>query len=47
VSPSGFAQLAGLEFVRFRVTFFLPSTMGPFDAGPYLDRWSVRFTYDQ
>ncbi|MBL9088200.1 MAG: Ig-like domain-containing protein [Planctomycetia bacterium] len=47
VTPSGFSQLAGMEFVRFRVTFFLPSTMGPFDAGSYLDRWSVRFTYDQ
>jgi hypothetical protein len=47
VLPAGFSQLNGREFVRFRFTFFLSSTMGPFDPGPYIDRWTVNFTYDQ
>jgi hypothetical protein len=40
-------DLDGNEFVRLRITFFLPSTVGPFDPGPYIDRWTLRFSYDQ
>ena len=35
------------EFLQFRITFFLPNTVGPFDPGPFLDDWTVRFTHDQ
>lgn len=47
VPGSSFPQLNGNEFMRFRITFFLATTMGPFDSGPYVDRWTVNFTYDQ
>jgi hypothetical protein len=40
-------DLNGRQFVQFRFTFFLPPTIGPFDPGPYVDRWTLRFTYDQ
>ena len=28
-------------------SFYLASTMGPFDAGPYIDRWTLHYSYDQ
>ena len=39
--------LNGRQFVQFRITFFLRSGMGPFDAGPYLDRWDFFVQYNQ
>lgn len=47
VAPGGIHQLNDHQFVRIRITFFLKSGMGPFDPGPYIDRWSINFTYDQ
>jgi len=47
IPGSTFPMLSGREFLRFRFTFFLPTTVGPFDPGPYVDRWQVNFTYDQ
>ncbi len=43
----GMASLFEMEFVQFRLTCYLPSSMGPFDPGPYMDRWNIRFTSDQ
>ena len=40
-------DLDGYEFLQFRITFYLPNSVGPFDPGPYLDDWTVRFTHDQ
>ncbi|MBL9086972.1 MAG: Ig-like domain-containing protein [Planctomycetia bacterium] len=40
-------SLDGNEFMRMRITFFLASNVGPFDPGPYIDRWVLNFTYDQ
>ena len=44
---SSIGSLDGNPFVQFRITFYLRSGMGPFDAGPYLDRWDLYFGYDQ
>lgn len=35
------------EFIQIRVTIYLPASIGPFDAGPYLDTWRIRFSFDQ
>jgi hypothetical protein len=43
----GIDAIDGLQFLQFRISFFLPSTVGPFDPGPYIDRWALWFTYDQ
>ena len=43
----GIANLNGCEFIQLRVTIYLASSVGPFDAGPYLDRWAIRFEHDQ
>jgi hypothetical protein len=43
----GIAALNTREFIQLRITFFLPSTIGPFDPGPILDDWTIRFTFDQ
>ncbi len=37
----------GRQFCQFRFTFFLKDGIGPFDPGHYVDRWTVRFSYDQ
>lgn len=34
-----------IPFIQFRITFVLPDTVGPFDPGPYIDDWTVRFTH--
>jgi len=44
---SGITSLNGREFIQLRVTIYLSSSVGPFDAGPYLDRWTIRFDHDQ
>lgn len=41
------ANLNGKEFLQLRVTFYLPNTAGPFDPGPILDDWIIRFTSNQ
>jgi hypothetical protein len=38
---------AGNEFFDLRITFYLPTGIGPLDPGPFLDRWTLRFTYNQ
>ena len=43
----GITSLNGREFLQFRFSFFLNPGMGPFDPGPYLDRWTVYVQYDQ
>ena len=35
------------EFIKFRINFYLKPATSPIVAGPYLDRWTMRFTYDQ
>ena len=52
VLPSGNAggnltSLNTCEYLQLRVTFYLPSTIGPFDPGPVLDDWTINFTSDQ
>jgi len=44
---SGITSLNGREFIQLRVTIYVASWVGPFDAGPYLDRWTLRFNHDQ
>jgi hypothetical protein len=43
----GIANLDGRSFLQVRITFYLPSTVGPFDPGPFLNHWNLRFTSDQ
>ena len=43
----GIDNIDGSEFIQFRITIYLPSSAGPFDAGPYIDDWTIRFTHDQ
>ncbi|MCC7137308.1 MAG: Ig-like domain-containing protein [Planctomycetes bacterium] len=45
--PNTGPQTQGMQFVQMRITFYLPSTIGPFDPGPYIDRWTLNFQYDQ
>lgn len=42
---AGITNLNGCEFIQLRITVYLPNTVGPFDAGPFLDRWDIRFNY--
>ena len=44
---NGIAQINGREFLQLRITFYLAPTIGVFDAGPYLDRWTLNLQYDQ
>jgi hypothetical protein len=44
---AGITNLDFHAYLQVRVTFFLPTGIGPFDPGPYLDRWNLHFTYDQ
>ena len=34
------------EYLQIRVTCYLPLTMGPFDAGSFIDSWTIRFSSD-
>jgi hypothetical protein len=43
----GFANLNTCEFLQLRITLYLPPTVGPFDAGSFLDRWTICFTHNQ
>lgn len=40
------ASMNGDEFVQFRFTMFLSSSVSPTDPGAFLDRWTLRFTSD-
>ncbi len=52
-SGSGFGALNGIEpgdgfeFLQLRITVYLPTSVGPFDPGAFLDHWSIRFDHDQ
>ena len=43
----GIGNLDGCEFLQLRITIYLPASIGPFDAGPFLDDWTIRYTSDQ
>jgi hypothetical protein len=43
----GITNLDGRSFLQVRITFFLPTTVGPFDPGPYVNVWNLRFSSDQ
>jgi hypothetical protein len=43
----GISSLDGRQFLQFRLSFFLNPGMGPFDPGPYIDRWTAYVRYDQ
>ena len=43
----GIASINHLPMIQVRATFYLPSSIGPFDGGPYIDRWVIRYTFDQ
>lgn len=40
-------NLNGAEFLQLRITMYLPNTIGPFDPGPILDDWTIRYTANQ
>ena len=40
-------SLNGFEFLQLRISFFLPNNVGPFDPGPFIDSWIIRFNHDQ
>lgn len=44
---TGINNLDTCEFIQIRITSYLPATVGPFDPGPFMDRWTIRFTSDQ
>jgi hypothetical protein len=44
---NGISQVNGRQFLQFRISFFLNPGMGPFDPGPYIDRWITYIQYDQ
>ena len=43
----GTADLVGFAYIQVRLTFYLPITATPLTAGPYVDRLTLPFTYDQ
>ena len=43
----GIANLDGSEFIQLRITIYLNGSVGPFDPGPYIDQWTIRFDHDQ
>ena len=46
-TAGGLAAVNGKQFVQFRINFYLKNGMGPFDPGPYLDRWNFHYQYNQ
>ncbi|MFV1959348.1 MAG: hypothetical protein ACC662_08035, partial [Planctomycetota bacterium] len=34
-------------YLQLRVNFWLPATLSATDPGPWIDNWTIRFTYDQ
>jgi hypothetical protein len=43
----GHPALIGKPFLQFRFRFYLPLGVGPFDEGPFINDWVVRFSYNQ
>ena len=43
----GISNLNGRPWFQFRIAFWLPPGIQTSDPGPYLDRWSLCFDYDQ
>ncbi|MDJ0522166.1 MAG: Ig-like domain-containing protein [Planctomycetota bacterium] len=43
----GIDNLDGSEFFQLRITIWLPDSVGPFDAGPFVDQWVIKFSHDQ
>jgi hypothetical protein len=39
--------LVGRPFLQFRFSFYLKANIGPFDPGPYIDRWTIQVNYNQ
>jgi len=46
-SGAGINWLSGNQFLRFRLRFFLPDTIGATTPGPWIDWMELNFTYDQ
>ena len=44
---TGIGNLDGSGYLRFRLRFFLPPTVGATTPGPWMDYMNLRFTYDQ
>ncbi len=43
----GIDNVDGAEFIQLRFSFWMPKTVGPFDAGPFVDDWTIRFMHNQ
>ncbi len=43
----GITNLDGCEYIQFRMTFIMGPLASIGDGGPFLDRWTIRFTHDQ
>ncbi|MDJ0974773.1 MAG: Ig-like domain-containing protein [Planctomycetota bacterium] len=41
---AGLVGLSGYEYLQFRFTIFLDSSVGPFDPGAFIDTWTVHFS---
>jgi hypothetical protein len=44
---AGISNLDGRPWIQIRMTFYLPPGVGTDDPGPYVDRFDLRFGYDQ
>jgi hypothetical protein len=44
---AGIGMIDGSCYVQLRVSFWLPNSTGASQPGPYIDRWNIRFAYDQ
>ncbi len=44
---TGMDAIDGSEFIQLRISFWLPNTVGPFDAGPFVNDWTIRFSHNQ
>jgi hypothetical protein len=44
---AGIHNLNGSAFLEVRIRFFLPTSIGATDPGPWMDQAVFRFTYDQ
>jgi len=43
----GIDNADGSEFIQLRFSFWMPNTVGPFDAGPFVNDWTIRFMHNQ
>ncbi len=44
---AGLSALNGSGYVQVRISFFLPSTVTAVQPGPYVDNYTIRFSFDQ